>query len=210
MHAGLPSPISDFGYICAYDLDGRESSFLRLCIMMTINTPANDPFTTLAIDAYAVAARGLPRHEECTELIFADFGIEGRKYLLRPDAADAWHAMKAAAATDGISLIVASAFRSVARQVELIEKKLDEGQSIEQILTYMAPPGYSEHHSGRAIDIVTPACPKLEEWFDTTTAFAWLTEHAANYRFTLSLPRGNSLGFVYEPWHWCYHAPSDH
>ena len=158
----------------------------------------------LGISRRDIEARGLCEYEEATTLEYVETGEDGRQYQLTPTAAAAWRTMKAAAAADGIVLYLGSAYRSVARQVEIIRTKLDAGDTIDHVLTLCAPPGYSEHHTGRAIDIATPGSPELEEVFETTAAFRWLTEHAADFGFTLSYPRGNSDGYVYEPWHWCH------
>ncbi len=80
---------------------------------------------------------------------------------------------------------------------------------IDKILTLSAPPGYSEHHTGCAIDINTPGCVATEEEFENTDAYRWLTEHAGRFGFTLSYPRDNALGFIYEPWHWCFQPASN-
>ncbi len=128
----------------------------------------------------------------------------GREQFLIPPAASALHAMIAAAAADAIELQVVSAFRSVDYQAGLLRNKLEEGQSMEQILRVSAAPGYSEHHSGRAVDLTTPHYPVLQESFAESTAFAWLSQHADSFGFRLSFPRGNRHGVAYEPWHWYY------
>ena len=76
-----------------------------------------------------------------------------------------------------------------------------------EILQVNAAPGYSEHHGGEALDIGTPGEPPAEESFETTPAFAWLSQHAARHGFSLSYPRDNPHGIVYEPWHWRFRAP---
>ena len=126
--------------------------------------------------------------------------------MLLPGAAAAWQEMKESAATDGMGILIKSAYRSVECQVEIIRAKLGRGQRIEDLLRVSAPPGYSEHHTGRAVDIVTPECLSLEPVFDRTPAFQWLERHAPEYGFTLSYPRGNRQGYQYEPWHWCWRA----
>lgn len=117
--------------------------------------------------------------------------------------------MQARALADQIPLALVSAFRSVARQREIIVEKRAAGLGIEQILESVAPPGYSEHHTGRAIDIATSEADALDEVFETTPSFRWLEQHAASFGFTLSYPRNNPSGFVYEPWHWCYKNSDD-
>ena len=65
-----------------------------------------------------------------------------------------------------------------------------------------AAPGFSEHHSGLALDIGTQDEPPAEESFERTAAFAWLRDHAGEHGFVMSYPRDNPHGIVYEPWHW--------
>ncbi|HJV79844.1 M15 family metallopeptidase [Noviherbaspirillum sp.] len=164
---------------------------------------------SLALDALGIpgeliARKRLPFYVEASELVIAETDESNREYLLVPEAAQAWWAMKDAAQEDGVVLEVVSAFRSVERQIEIIRAKLERDMPIETILTLSAPPGYSEHHTGRAVDINTPGCVATEEPFEHTDAFRWLCRHADRFSFTLSYPRGNDLGFIYEPWHWCY------
>ena len=108
------------------------------------------------------------------------------------------------AADDEVSLFLISAFRSVEYQHELIAAKLEKGQLIEQILRVNAAPGFSEHHSGRALDLGTSGCDALVEEFENTIAFQWLMENSAAYHFYLSYPRKHASGMDYEPWHWCF------
>jgi len=75
--------------------------------------------------------------------------------------------------------------------------------SLADILKVSAYPGYSEHHTGRAVDIGSPDCAHLTEAFEATREFSWLAEHAAGFGFVLSYPRDNPHGIAFEPWHWC-------
>lgn len=158
----------------------------------------------LGIEADVVSARRLPLHPEARSLTPAGLGSDGRDKLLTAAAARAWFALRAAAETDGVALLLVSAFRSVDFQAALIRNKLAKGRAIAEILTVNAPPGCSEHHTGRAVDLGVAGCPPLEEEFETTPAFAWLAEHAGRYGFVMSYPRGNAEGYLYEPWHWCW------
>ena len=67
-----------------------------------------------------------------------------------------------------------------------------------------AAPGYSEHHSGRAVDLTTPGSPVLEEAFEESDAFAWLRRRAPEFGFRMSYPRDNPHRVAYEPWHWAW------
>jgi zinc D-Ala-D-Ala carboxypeptidase len=141
---------------------------------------------------------------EAGELVSVGLDIHGREQRLTPKAAAAWAAMKMAAERDGQTLQLVSAFRSVDYQKQIIERKLVAGQSWEQILSVSALPGYSEHHTGRTVDITTPGCEPLTEAFEKTSAFGWLTNHAGEFGFSMTYPRGNSFGIAYEPWHWTF------
>ncbi|WP_047238893.1 M15 family metallopeptidase [Chromobacterium subtsugae] len=156
----------------------------------------------LGIDPAILLARGLEIHLEPTGLALAETNAEGREFHLTLAAAQAWTAMRRAAAEDGVEMFLLSAFRSVARQHEIVAAKLARGLSLDDILQASAAPGFSEHHTGCAVDIGAPGSPPLEEAFETTAAFAWLSRRAAAFGFHLSYPRGNACGYLYEPWHW--------
>ncbi len=139
---------------------------------------------------------------EAAELVPAGLDIYGREQRLAPRAATAWRAMQTAAAGDGVALQLVSAFRSVDYQRQIIERKLAVGEQLKDILRVNAAPGYSEHHTGRAVDLTAPGCLPLTEEFERTAAFAWLAARAAQFCFVMTYPRGNPHGIVYEPWHW--------
>jgi len=147
---------------------------------------------------------GLALQYEEANLVEIGEDIFCRSQKLSIKAANSWNAMKLQAEKDGVLLGMVSAFRSVNRQVEIIQKKLDQGLSISNILKVSAAPGYSEHHSGCALDISTSGCTPLSESFELTEAFRWLNKNAQTYLFRLSYPKGNSFGMLYEPWHWMY------
>jgi zinc D-Ala-D-Ala carboxypeptidase len=158
----------------------------------------------LGVDPQAVARRNLIPFAEARRLVPVGLGTDGRDKMLAPDAAKAWKAMRAMARAAGVDLLLVSAFRSVDFQAELIRGKIQRGRSIQEVLQVNAPPGYSEHHTGCAVDVGFADVPPLDERFEKTTAFAWLEQHAARFGFSMSYPRGNAEGFVYEPWHWRY------
>ncbi|QOY62213.1 D-alanyl-D-alanine carboxypeptidase family protein [Lysobacter sp. H21R4] len=152
---------------------------------------------------------GLPLVAEPAELAFAGFDRYRRALWLRHGAARAWSHMQESALADDVVLEAVSGYRSHDYQRGIFQRKLARGQTVSQILTVNAAPGYSEHHSGCALDIGTPGEPPAEESFEQTGAFAWLTAHAADHGFRMSYPRDNPHGIVYEPWHWCWTAGAD-
>jgi D-alanyl-D-alanine carboxypeptidase len=157
-------------------------------------------FSDLQIPANYSLFRGLRPYPEASGLVAADGGNPPK--LLAGEAARRWQELRRAAAGDGIGLILVSGFRSVDRQRELIEAKLKKGDELNKILQVLAAPGYSQHHTGLALDIGTGTNIDVTEAFEHTDAFAWLSLHAGEYGFMMPYPRGNQYGFVYEPWHW--------
>ncbi|MGN6113450.1 MAG: M15 family metallopeptidase [Luteimonas sp.] len=159
----------------------------------------------LGLDADGYAARtGLALVAEPAWLALAGFDRYDRPLWLRADAARAWTAMQADALRDGVALEAISGYRSHDYQLGIFERKLARGQTVDEILTVNAAPGYSEHHGGTALDIGFPDAPPAEESFEATPAFAWLQANAGGHGFALSYPRGNPHGIAYEPWHWAY------
>ncbi len=151
---------------------------------------------------------GLPAQDPPLSLVSVGKDMYGREQRLTPQAADAWRRMQSAATRDGVSLLLVSAFRPPAYQASLLRRKLDRGESIAEALQAVAAPGHSEHQSGRAIDVSCAGCAVLEVEFERTETFQWLMQNAEIFGFSLSYPRGNPHGIMYEPWHWCY-APED-
>lgn len=164
---------------------------------------------SLGIPADYARQRGLIPFDEAGPADLVDVGCnpDGRLIQLTRPTAEAWTRLRTRAARDGLDVVLVSGFRSVARQTEIIRRKLAAGQAINDILRYVAAPGFSEHHTGRAIDLGTAGYLDLEESFGSTPAFAWLNAHAGTFGFRLTYPAGNLSGIGYEPWHWCWQVP---
>jgi D-alanyl-D-alanine carboxypeptidase len=158
----------------------------------------------MGIPATFTAQYRLPLQEECGDLVSIGLDMFGREQKLERTAAAQWEAMRLAAGKDDIVLAVVSAFRSFEQQRQIIARKLAAGLSIDEITSASALPGFSEHHTGRAIDIGTPGSPSLTETFEQTPAFEWLTRRGRDFGFHLSYPRGNPFDVIYEPWHWLF------
>jgi LAS superfamily LD-carboxypeptidase LdcB len=109
--------------------------------------------------------------------------INGKDVEVR--TAKAFRVMARAAAKHGVDLKIRSGFRSFAKQAKLY-KQYRKGQG-----NLAAPPGYSNHESGRALDLnVTDH-----------KAFDWLQSHGATYGFHRTVPG--------EAWHWEYLGDED-
>lgn len=130
--------------------------------------------------------------------------IFNRDTELSPPAAKAWNTMRTDARQHDIDLKPVSGYRSLVYQTELVRKKLTAGQTIDRILAVTAAPGYSEHHSGNAIDITAPGITPLTQEFSMSRAYEWLKAQARLYGFQESYPNHNRHGLEWEPWHWAY------
>lgn len=153
----------------------------------------------LGIDVAKITNKKQPT---AVQLVDSDIDCFERPTKLHPQANKVWQTMKRAAHFDGIELQLVSAFRSLNYQAKLIKHKQDQGHSLTEILATNAAPGHSEHHTGRAIDITSPDSKPLEESFADTQAFAWLAQHGHKFGLTMSYPKDNPQGMLYEPWHW--------
>jgi len=161
----------------------------------------------LGLDADSYTTRtGLRLQPEPAHLTLAGLDRYRRPLWLTASAGRAWRWMRAAAAAAGIMLDAISGYRSHAYQMGIVLRKLRRGLALDEILAVNAAPGFSEHHSGTALDIGTPGEPPAEDSFEHTPAFAWLCAHAARFGFAMSYPRDNPHGIVYEPWHWRWHG----
>ncbi len=120
-----------------------------------------------------------------------------------------YNEMYLAALADGIELTPVSGYRSVARQKRNFENKIDKYmnqgygkiEATQMAATIILPPGTSEHNAGLAMDICS-----LEQNFEETEEFRWLSENAADYGFIMRYPEDKQdiTKIIYEPWHWRY------
>ncbi len=199
---------------------GLEAAIAALEVF-TARDPAASPFSRGSLPGDAVQAKnaamgladdyattsGLSFHAEPRLLALAGRDRFGRALWLLAPAAQAWAAMRSAALGQGIVLDAISGYRSHTYQRSIFARKFARGLTLGDVLRVNAAPGYSEHHSGRAIDVGTRGEPPAEESFEATPAFMWLQQRAAEFGFGLSYPRDNPYGINFEPWHWCWQAP---
>ena len=115
-----------------------------------------------------------------------------------------------AASEDGVTLWLASGYRSVALQEEILEQAVQsriyqlgmtEEEAREDALLTINPPGYSEHHTGLAVDF-----NDVSDDFESTDAYYWLASHAADYGFIQRYKQSkiDVTGISNESWHYRY------
>ena len=132
--------------------------------------------------------------------------------LIEPDIAihidmrDSLLKMRKEAKKDGIYLVFLSGYRSINLQNDIFYSlKSIRNQEAAERARVSAPPGYSEHSTGFAIDIgdATRRETDFETEFENTDAYKWLIRNAAKFHFKLSFNKNNKY-IDYEPWHWRY------
>ena len=108
---------------------------------------------------------------------------------LEAEAAAAYQKMAAAAAEDGVALVLTAGYQDASLAADI-----------------QPPAECNDHGTGYAADILSTDYPTRDTGFDTTRAYEWLTAYAAEYGFILRYPqdRQAATGVVFEPWHWRY------
>ena len=102
-----------------------------------------------------------------------------------------------AAEKAGILLKVESAYRSKGYQKSIFKRMLAENRTFDDIVRYVAPPGYSQHMLGTAVDFFP------SDWhFADTEAYDWLKENAYHFGFKETYTRSNPMKMPWEAWHW--------
>lgn len=112
------------------------------------------------------------------------------------------------------NIVVTSGYRTYAYQSSLFTQYMEEEQAthpdwtreqvVEQVLTYSARPGTSEHQTGLCLDLIDRQDPALDESFADLPAYSWLEQNAHKFGFILRFPKGKEsvTGYSYEPWHY--------
>lgn len=153
-------------------------------------------------DAQNVIPAGVELNEDNDYLATDVFKVEKK-------ALAAFRALQAELETEGITVLLDSTYRSVARQEELWAE-FEEKYGPEYTQKTVAAPGTSEHHTGLAIDVCIVKDGRVINENDDMIAereiFAKIHERLADYGFILRFPEDGKeiTGYDYEPWHFRY------
>jgi LAS superfamily LD-carboxypeptidase LdcB len=137
----------------------------------------------------------------------ANYGVPtfGNIYVRR-EVAEKFTEMYKEMTKAGLKVSASSGWRSLAHQQKVLDnwtKMVGAGKAN----NYAAIPGYSEHHLGTAIDILTPENGNtVSPSYFNTRVFKWMSENSYKYGFLLSYPRGKEsiTGYNAEGWHYRY------
>lgn len=104
---------------------------------------------------------------------------------------------------EGYNIRAISTYRTYDYQNNLYNKYAKK-DGVDKADTYSARPGFSEHHTGLAIDVDNIKTNFNN--FENTNEFKWMQENAYKYGFILRYPsdKVDITGYMYEPWHYRY------
>ena len=134
-------------------------------------------------------------------LVLVDGYSKENMYLVK-ECKDAFINMARIAELEGFNIRAISTYRTIDYQKNLFENYVKK-DGIKKAETYSARAGYSEHHTGLAIDIDNIKMSYND--FENTEEFNWMQNNAYKYGFILRYPKDSSItGYIYEPWHYRY------
>lgn len=174
---------------------------------------------TVSLDDWSLVLVG-PNNKIKSEIAQKDLGKLSNGYLVDQRIVSAYEKLADAAKAAGHPLVMVSAYRSVAYQEEIfnanVNTLMSQGHTKEEAIRItkltFTEHGYSEHHTGLAVDVVDQDWYQnhtgelLNEGFGDTEGGKWLQAHAREYGFIIRYPKGKHAitQIDYEPWHLRY------
>ena len=147
----------------------------------------------------------------------ADLTLYGKEIGMESEAAVAAVQLLRALHDEGYTdIVITSGYRTYAYQQSLFNNYLQQEQEKhpdwsqerceQEVLTYSARPGTSEHQTGLCMDLISTENVVLDESFAENPVYAYLQENAHRFGFILRYPEGKEsvTGYTYEPWHYRY------
>ena len=133
----------------------------------------------------------------------------GETFLVEDVTLQHFNALREDLLKDGIQIELDSTYRSLEEQQEIWDRwSADPELGPDYCEKYLAKVGYSEHHTGLAIDIFVIKPDGTverdnEEMIADRDTFAIIHERLAKFGFILRYPEGKEAitGYAYEPWH---------
>jgi len=107
--------------------------------------------------------------------------------------------------TSNDDIIIVSGYRDVASQKRIYDDRVAT-QGAELAALYVATPGYSEHHTGMAMDLSFYTDDGASVSIENHEFGFWINAHCAEYGFVLRYPADkiNITKIGYESWHYRY------
>ena len=152
----------------------------------------------------------LPDNYEATVQLINVTNSFGKKFQIEKETYEHFVKLRDDLLTnDGIQIELDSVYRSVARQREIVVE-FTEQYGADYVKKYVAVPGFSEHHTGLAVDICLVVNGRIiddnDEMIAQPEIFSKIHKKLADYGFILRYLPGKEdiTGYAYEPWHFRY------
>lgn len=164
------------------------------------HTNLNDGYSILVNKYYELGGEYVP--DDLVDVPLKYYYGDAKK--VRSEVYDAFLKMWEAANSEGIYLIIDSAYRSYDSQVE-VYKYYEDLKGTKEADKIAARPGYSEHQTGLSLDIYSKECTSAKT-FSESVSYNWLINNSYKYGFILRYPKDkkNITGYDYESWHYRY------
>lgn len=194
-----------------YYIPSNRQDYLELCktnndiddVIAIINTGADKDFytyteevTNLTNSMLVNKFNYLPADYAPTDIVSVLNWYAYGDRTIKDEIYDQFIKMWKAAGNENLKLIINSAYRTFEDQEFTYDNSSDD---------YAARPGFSEHQTGLALDIITDDEHNGNN-FDQTDEFKWLQTNAHKYGFIFRYPQNKEhiTGYAYEPWHYRY------
>ncbi len=135
------------------------------------------------------------------------YSVSRKDTVLRQGALDAFLSLtndfKEASGCDDI--LVVSTYRTVEKQTEIYDDRV-ERYGADYAARYVALPGYSEHHTGLALDLSILAADGKTYDIETYPECDWFNKNYPEYGYILRYPvsKASITKIDYEGWHYRY------
>ncbi|MDO4441164.1 MAG: M15 family metallopeptidase [Moraxella sp.] len=167
------------------------------------NDSTTDTKPICSPDALEVGIEHFSYDEVIAEhLVWSGYGDKQHENkLIHKDAKEPLQTLVKAAAKDKVALYPSSIFRSVRAQDAIVKRKIRQKQPAKTIYHTSSPAGYSEHHTGYAVDFAP-----IDDKFAKTKGYQWLLDNAHKYGWeqTFTKDYAEKSGVSEESWHWRY------
>ena len=186
----------------------KKATLIVMTICMVLSMVACSKKDTYNIDYLVLVNKenALPETWEKEVHIVKYVDSQGWDVETEEKAYAAYQELKAALEKEGVYVDLDSAYRSVAEQ-ERIVKDFTEKYGEDDVKQYVAVPGYSEHHTGLALDLYLNIdgedVYENEDMVLYPEVWAKIHEKLPEYGFILRYLEGKEeiTGYSYEPWH---------
>lgn len=197
----------------------RNETYLYKTVAYSYTTQVDESVLTTGLDsAYLYLANKQNPVSETYDpgtLVTLSTDYAWRSIQLEERTAKALMEMMEEMWADGIrDAKVTSGYRTYSYQNSLYQKYIQDemakgysrAEAEQRAETYSAPPGYSEHQTGFVADFLGSGASDLDESFENTAAFGWLSANCWRFGFILRYPKSEEkiaiTGYSYEPWHY--------